>query len=271
MLTHLCSLSPFGQTARARSIIADDGLSDQPAGSPSDTRATGGSSPARRRRYRRIVDRSRSARSQRQRQRPLGQPACGSSGSRSSFEILTIERSSRRQASQHDALVSSASREISAMPRSSAATPSRYRATMSAGGGIGDPAIRYWSVASSRLMRAMASQSCDRLAAAKRLIDGRGVEALAARTRSSERACCSQAFDALCWCSGLRRQEQPAVSIACRVRMAPRSAPFLLEDIERRGLRQVHRPAVDPLDHDRWRHRGQRRDEAGAGSRSSAQ
>ena len=135
------------------------------------------------------------------------------------------------------------------MPRSSDATPSRYRATMSAGGGIGDPAIRYWSVASLRLMRAMASQSCDRLAAAKRLIDGRGVEAPRGKNQILRQACCSQAFDALCWCSGLRRQEQPPVSIACQLRMAPRSAPFLLEDIERR-LGQVHRPAVDPLDHD---------------------
>ena len=71
--------------------------------------------------------------SHRQRHRPLGHPSCGSRGTRSSWEIRGISRSSARQTSQQDALTSSASREISASPRSSAATPSRNIATRSAG------------------------------------------------------------------------------------------------------------------------------------------
>ncbi len=74
--------------------------------------------------------------------------------------ILKIRWSSARQASQQDAATSSASRLISAIPRSSEATPSRNSATTSGDGGLDDPsAARNRAAAWSRRSRAAASQS----------------------------------------------------------------------------------------------------------------
>ena len=66
--------------------------------------------------------------------RPRGQPAWGRRGVRSSSAIRKIRSLSARQGRQQDAPTSSASRDTVASARSVAATPSRYRATISSDG-----------------------------------------------------------------------------------------------------------------------------------------